>query len=496
MPVEILGSTVEYDDSGEVYPIAILFSTLGWGSWLLCIAPLIWHVSQRNVAAGSLVLWIILTNISLGINPLIWGHDNITEWWDGVIWCDINVRIQVGAQVALGASVAMILRRLAKVMDTRNITVSLSRSSKLRGQLIEAGWCWAYPLIIILLYIPVQSARYNIWGIEGCISAYRPNLRSLLLTVIWMPVTMMAVSYYAVLLLVRLYRYRREFSRLMTARNTTRSRFLRLFLMCLVFLVVVVPYSLYPFWYYCNEMVLRGGDYEYSPGLIFTFPSGGEIHIDKWGQIAMGYVTFLLFGTGTDAHNTYKKMLLAMGLGKLFPSLSAMRESGSRTPSSFISVRTWTSSCLGKAKSYFSEGGSRLSSFGSSTFVSTRNDSTTEDMDATLHSVSSTTPVLPEREPIVTHPSLLERFFSRNAPHTTVLPLFSKRSTTSQPTNKKGAATTVTEGFSARAWASEAPHSRRNSEPIGVVVFREVHLNEEVRDSSEWKSADEWMLRP
>lgn len=197
MPVETPEYLGEYDDTGRIYPIAILFSTLAWGSWLLCIAPLVWHISQRNVAAGSLVLWTILCNISLGINPLIWGHDNLAQWWDGVIWCDIHVRIQIGAQVALGASVAMILRRLAKVMDTRNITVSLSRSSKLRGQLIEAGWCWGYPLVIILLYIHVQSARYNIWGIEGCTSAYRPNMRSLFLTVIWMPVTMMVVAYYA-----------------------------------------------------------------------------------------------------------------------------------------------------------------------------------------------------------------------------------------------------------------------------------------------------------
>jgi pheromone a factor receptor len=267
--------------------------------------------------------------------------------------------------------------------------------------------------------------------------------------------------------------------------------------MCMVFLVVVVPYSLYPFWYYCNEMVLRGGDYEYSPGMIFTFPSEGEIHIDKWGQIAMGYVTFLLFGTGTDAHNTYKKMLLAMGLGKLFPSLSVMRESDSRTPSSFVSAHTWTSSCLGKAKSYFSKSGSRISSFGGSNFISTRNDSVAiHNMDATLRSVSSTTPVLPERKPVPTNPLLLERLFPRTAPPNTVLPLFSKRSTTFQPTDEKDAATTVTEGFSARAWASEAPHSRRNSEPIGVVVFHEVHLDEELRDDSERKSADQWMLRP
>jgi pheromone a factor receptor len=300
-----------------------------------------------------------------------------------------------------------------------------------------------------------------------------------------------------VLLLVRLYRYRREFSRLVTARNTTRSRFVRLFLMCMVFLVVVVPYSMYPFWYYCNEMVLKGGgDYEYSPGMIFTFPSGGEIHIDKWGQIAMGYITFLLFGTGTDAHNTYKKMLLAIGLGKIFPSLYVMHESGSSTPSSFISVRTWTWSCVSKAKSYITKGGPRLSSFGGSTFVSTRTDSVAMcDMDTSLRSVSSTSHVLPERASIVTTPSLLKRLFFRSTRHATILPLFSQRSTNSAPSDENGAADTATEGFSARAWASKTPRSRRNSDPIGVVVFREVKLDEEVLDSTERKSADEWMLR-
>lgn len=281
------------------------------------------------------------------------------------------------------------------------------------------------------------------------------------------------------------------------ARNTTRSRFLRLFLMCMVFLVVVVPYSMYPFWYYCNEMVLRGGDHEYSPGMIFTFPSGGEIHIDKWGQIAMGYVTFLLFGIGTDAHNTYKKMLLVIGLGKIFPSLHVMRESGSNTPSSFIAARTWTSSCVGKAKSYFSKSGSPLSSFGGSTFGSTRNDSVAMDsINATLHSVSSTTPVLPDPDPTASNPPLLKRLFSRTVRHTTILPLFKQRSMASETAVEKGAVETVTEGFSARAWAPEGPRSRSHSEPIGVLVSREVHLDEEICDNTERKSTDDWMLRP
>ncbi len=182
---------------GSFYSIAIVFAILAWFSWLLCIAPLVWHISQRNVAASSLVLWIILINFSLGINAIIWGHDNVDDWWDGAVWCDINVRIQVGAEVSLGAAVAMILRRLAQVMDTRNITVAQSKSSKLRRQLVELAWCWGYPLILILLYIPIQSVRYHIWGIEGCTSTYLPYWKSMFLNVIWVLITMIVVVFYA-----------------------------------------------------------------------------------------------------------------------------------------------------------------------------------------------------------------------------------------------------------------------------------------------------------
>lgn len=113
------------------------------------------------------------------------------------MWCDINVRIQVGAQVGLAASMVMILRKLAKVMDTRNMTVAPSRRSRIKGQFVELAWCWGYPAVLILLYIPVQSVRYNIWGIEGCISAYRPTWQSLVFSAMWAPITMAVAVYYA-----------------------------------------------------------------------------------------------------------------------------------------------------------------------------------------------------------------------------------------------------------------------------------------------------------
>lgn len=289
------------------------------------------------------------------------------------------------------------------------------------------------------------------------------------------------------------------------ARNTTKSRFIRLFLICFILTCLVVPYSAYPFYSFCSELANLKWDEEWDKlngnkkSIILMFPSYGQVHIEKWGQVVIGYVVFFVFGTGTDAHNTYKKMLLALGLGRIFPSLYVMRESGTSTPSSFISARTWTSTYVSKAKSYFSKNGSRMSSFGGSTFDnSVRSNSVVLDnMDnAHLRSTSSTDPVLPERTSPAANAPFLKRIFTRSARHQPILPMFSQRSRASETESEKAVVATVSEGFSARAWASDAPLSRRNSEPVGVVVFREVHLDEELRESPERKSADEWMLRP
>lgn len=180
-----------------LYPQAIILPVLSFPAWLLCIPPMVWHFSQRNIAAGSLVLWIVLHNFFNSINPLIWPRDNIQDWWDGSVWCDINVRIQVGGTVGLAASTAMIVRKLAKVMDTSNITVSSSRRSKTKEALLEIMWCWVYPLIMIVVYYVVQPVRYLLYGIVGCISAFDTSWPSMVLSFMWAPITMLVAAYYA-----------------------------------------------------------------------------------------------------------------------------------------------------------------------------------------------------------------------------------------------------------------------------------------------------------
>ncbi|KAF2128356.1 STE3-domain-containing protein [Dothidotthia symphoricarpi CBS 119687] len=479
-------------DQAPLYPVAVILPILAFGSWILCIPPLIWHFSQRNIAAGSLILWIIMTNFFDSVNPLIWPRDNITEWWDGKIWCDINVRIQIGGTVGMAASVTMIVRKLARVMDTRNITMSTSRNNKKKEMILDMLVCWGYPLVLIIVYYAVQPMRYLIYGIVGCWSAYHTSWPSVVLSYMWGPITMCVAAYYAGLLLYRLYRYRREFNRLVAARNTTKSRFVRLFVICIVIILFYLPYTFYLLSILIPEITdpydwksVHGPNFN----SIIMIPVFGQVFLDKWGQVASGYVIFLVFGTGTDAHNTYRKMLLAVGLGRIFPSLHHMRESGASTPSSFIAARTWSSAMGNKAKSYFVRPGSITETYDGST----RNDSIAM---PSLASVSTETPILQRRTNRASSMSFFKRIICRRGSNGPILPLFSDHSTAKtihvETEMEKSRPESISPGVYAHAWASDS--RRPLSEPVGVHVVREIHQARHERSESGQvrNSADAW----
>jgi pheromone a factor receptor len=182
--------------------MAVILPALALPAVLLDIPPMIWHFSQRNIAAGSLMAWIILLNLMCFINPLIWPRDNLDDWWDGNVFCDVQARIQVGAVVALASCTAMIMRRLARVMDTRNITVAPSRSTRVREKSLEILWCWGYPIFMMVVYYIVQPVRYFIFGISGCYFAYDSSWPSLVVSYMWNPITMCVAAYYAGMLSV------------------------------------------------------------------------------------------------------------------------------------------------------------------------------------------------------------------------------------------------------------------------------------------------------
>lgn len=184
-------------DTYPLYPNAVIVPILTFPSWILCVPPMVWHFSQHNIAAGSLILWMSVLNFFNSINAIIWPRDNVDQWWDGNILCDIEARIQVGCVVSLTACTAVIARRLAHVMDTRNITIAPSKKSRMKEKVFEIVWCWIYPAFMMITYYIVQPARYFIFGISGCVAAFDASWPSVVVTWMWAPITTFVAAYYA-----------------------------------------------------------------------------------------------------------------------------------------------------------------------------------------------------------------------------------------------------------------------------------------------------------
>lgn len=179
------------------YPMASAVAGLAFTAFALCIPPFIWHFGQENIAVWSLILWLMILNFLQFINALIWSRDDIFDWYNGRGLCDVEVTLTTCSSVALAACCTMMMRKLARVMDTRNMTVTQSRSSKRREKLLEAFWCWGYPVIFQFVYRIIQNHRYYIYGITGCVAPQSESWVSVVLGTMWPAITICFAAFYA-----------------------------------------------------------------------------------------------------------------------------------------------------------------------------------------------------------------------------------------------------------------------------------------------------------
>ena len=307
-------------------PQSTLLPVLAAFSLILCAIPLFWHIRNRNLAASALVLWVMLSNVFNLINPLIWPTDDMSNWWNGYGLCDIEGKLTVAANIGFPASLLCVVRYLAIVLDTKNTTVRSARGYTPRQLLIEATFCIGLPFIILLFHFVVQDRRYYIFAITGCVPSYDDSWLSIALIHVWGPVINLVAGVYAVVVIVRLIKYRRDFSNILgaSASSLTRSRFLRLFLMSLILIVGALPLQLY-------GLVQNVSQYDFKPyswtrvhahwGEIIGIPTFGQVTIDHWVQVSIGFAVFLFFGLGKDAMKLYRGWLVAVGFAKVWPSL-------------------------------------------------------------------------------------------------------------------------------------------------------------------------------
>ena len=310
---------------------------------LLCIPTLVWHAKNRNVPAALMVAWIILADIFNVTNALLWPTDNVTTWYDGQGFCDVQIKLDLMGQMGLVGCLVCIMRALAEALNTDRTRLMPSASQRRRERFLTVLYCAALPLFMCVAHFVVQPNRYYIFALSGCVPSYSDAWLSVLLVHLWMPAVGLVAGWYAALVLVRLRRYRREFAAVLrsAASGMNRARFLRLFANALVFLVVYLPLQFFMLARNVGAAPITAWDWgvTHDPArwqTVVVVPAFGTVWPDRWVRASLGYAVFACFGLGADAKALYRQWFRALGFGVVFPSLEKGRgssggESGGRS---------------------------------------------------------------------------------------------------------------------------------------------------------------------
>ncbi|KAI9818438.1 MAG: a-factor receptor [Pycnora praestabilis] len=332
--------------SYTVFPAAIAIPTLSVFTIILGVPPFVWHLKNRNLAACSLIFWVLLMNLFNLINAIIWASDDTTRWWDGNVLCDIEVKLMLAGTVGTAGSLACIMRNLANVLNTDRQVLIPSRAQRRRQLALGILFCYGCPIYRIAIHYVVQPNRYYIFAIAGCTPSVDNSWPSIVLIFIWPPVLCLVATYYSVLVIIRLHKYRRQFSQILSGSSTSlnKSRFLRLFIISVVLTVIFLPVQLYLFSVNMSFPRLPySWDLVHGPQWwnIVMVPTGGVVEFDRWIWIASGFLLFIFFGLGKDALDMYRRALVSLGIAKVFPSLTQQANTqtlyGNRTEGSFSS---------------------------------------------------------------------------------------------------------------------------------------------------------------
>jgi pheromone a factor receptor len=158
------------------------------------------------------------------------------------------------------------------------------------------------------------------------------------------------------IVLYRLYCYQAGFSTLLSNSSTTKSRFIRLFMISIILIFVVLPISIQALVVPLEEGY-HSYDWNYTHYVgwdIIKVPTGGKIlahEIDAIIGIVSGYLVFFCFGLGKDAIGMYRAWAAKLGLLTIFPCLKERTPHLGQSITSSVASRQITVTTTRESKS-------------------------------------------------------------------------------------------------------------------------------------------------
>ncbi|EED83634.1 hypothetical fungal pheromone GPCR [Postia placenta Mad-698-R] len=148
---------------------------------LLCLIPA--YLIAGNVAATSLVGWLLLCNLIQAVDSTVWENNTSIRT---PAWCDIATKLLLGARIALPAACLGISRHL------RRRTSTFDFGSRRSIPWADYALCFVLPIMYMILHIIVQDHRFDLLQNYGCTASVYSSLPALIL--VWLPPSLLSIA--------------------------------------------------------------------------------------------------------------------------------------------------------------------------------------------------------------------------------------------------------------------------------------------------------------
>ncbi|KAG1796922.1 pheromone A receptor-domain-containing protein [Suillus plorans] len=297
--------------TGLDYPLYPIFAFLGF---VVTLIPLPWHLQAWNSGTCYYMIWAALSCLNQFINSIVW-HNNAINW--APIWCDISIRIMLGASVGIPAASLCINRRLYNIAKTH--AVALTDEAKRRAILIDTLICVLFPMIVVALQYVVQGHRFDIYEDIGCYPFIYNTLPAFFLSDSWPIIIGLVSSVYCGLSLKAFYLRRAQFTRFLKSnKSLSASRYFRLMALAMAEILCTIPLASFIIWLnsaaHPVEPWISWENVHYDFSRVMQYPSVlwttnyllvVAIQLTRWLVVFCAFTFFAFFGFAAEARKNY-----------------------------------------------------------------------------------------------------------------------------------------------------------------------------------------------
>lgn len=264
---------------------------------------------NKNIPALTLLIYVEILMMDGFVSAIVWGGPDYVNAWNGKVWCDIMVRIQLAASVGISSSISCVSFNLLMIFLTNRMT-TFWFGNKWVKPCCEVFFSIVFPFIISGVAYLAQSFRYLISRYSGCSPPLVTDSISVVTFYLWIFVWNFISMAISLATLILFFKKRRAAKDILVCTNSGLSvkRFIRLLTYCILVVCSSIVFSAV----LGSILVIKKGVFYEKEiaqrrkwGTYIVASRNSESDINTWVLITISFVSFFLFGVGEDAAKMY-----------------------------------------------------------------------------------------------------------------------------------------------------------------------------------------------